>query len=271
MPELPEVETTKRGLAPHLSGHTITQVVVREARLRWPVAPEVTARLPGAQLHGISRRGKYLLFETSAGCVIVHLGMSGSLRLIHPAEPAARHDHIDWVFDHGLALRLRDPRRFGAMLWGGDTPLGHSLLANLGMEPMTAAFSAEYFFLALRKRAAPIKQVLMDSHVVVGVGNIYANEALFRAGIRPTTAARRLSRARVGKLATAVDATLIRAIKAGGSSLRDFLRADGTPGNFQLDYAVYGRAGKPCKVCKGAIKLIRQGQRATFYCPNCQK
>ena len=271
MPELPEVETTRRGLTPHILGQTISKVVVRQANLRWPISTEISTLLPGAKLNAISRRGKYLLFDTTAGFFIVHLGMSGSLRLVQPDEPAARHDHIDWVFGHGLSLRLRDPRRFGAVLWGGSTPLQHSLLVNLGMEPLSADFTAERFFLATRNRSAAIKQILMDSHVVVGVGNIYANEALFAAGIRPATPAQRLSRPRIAKLVAAVDATLARAINAGGSTLRDFLQADGSAGYFQLSHAVYGRAGKLCFSCKAPIKLTRMGQRATYYCAQCQK
>ncbi len=271
MPELPEVETTRRGLSPHLLQQRIAQVVVRQPRLRWPVSSEITTRLPGADLIALHRRGKYLIFETSAGAFIVHLGMSGSLRLVKPDEVLTTHDHVDWVFDHDRVLRLRDPRRFGAVLWGGATPLQHPLLASLGMEPMSAAFTPETFFQALRNRSAPIKQVLMDSHVVVGVGNIYANEALFAAGIRPTIPAKKLSRTRIAKLSAAVDATLARAIQAGGSSLRDFLKADGTPGYFQLSYAVYGREGELCFSCKAPIRLLRLGQRATFYCARCQK
>jgi formamidopyrimidine-DNA glycosylase len=271
LPELPEVETTRRGLQPHLENQAIHAVIVRHPKLRWPVPMELTTLLPGKRILGIQRRGKYLLFDTDAGCLIVHLGMSGSLRVLPAITPPGAHDHFDLVLVNGLAMRLRDPRRFGAVLWAGHNPNAHPLLANLGVEPMTAAFNAEHFFRATRSRSAPIKQVLMDSHLVVGVGNIYANEALFAAGINPKTQAKRVSLARVQRLVEAVNATLARAIRAGGSSLRDFVKADGEPGYFQLDYAVYGRANAPCRVCGKPIKHIRQGQRSTFYCAVCQK
>ena len=271
MPELPEVETTRRGLAPHLEGQTIKSVIIRHPTLRWPIPPQLTELLPGQHLRRIQRRAKYLLFDTDAGWLMVHLGMSGSLRVLPAATPPGKHDHFDLVFANGLAMRLHDPRRFGAVLWAGSDPNTHPLLATLGVEPMSAAFSAEYFFQATRSRAAPIKQVLMDSHVVVGVGNIYASEELFAAGINPKTQARRLSLARVQRLCAAVNDTLTRAIQAGGSSLRDFVKTDGEPGYFQLDAAVYGRSGEPCRKCGRPIRKIRQGQRSTFYCTACQR
>ncbi len=271
MPELPEVETTRRGLAPHLEGQTITSVIIRHPTLRWPVPQQLTTLLPGKQLHQIQRRAKYLLFDTEAGWLIVHLGMSGSLRVLPANTPPGKHDHFDLVFANGMAMRLHDPRRFGAVLWADDDPNAHPLLASLGMEPMTDAFTAEKFFQDTRTRSAPIKQVLMDSHLLVGVGNIYASEALFVAGINPKTQAKRLSLARVQRLCDAVNITLERAIRAGGSTLRDFVKTDGEPGYFQLDAAVYGRSGEPCRKCGALIRQIRQGQRSTFYCAVCQR
>ena len=271
MPELPEVETTRRGLAPHLEGQKIQSVIIRHPTLRWPIPPQLGSLLAGQGLRQIQRRAKYLLFDTEAGWLIVHLGMSGSLRVLPANTPPGKHDHFDLVFSHGIAMRLCDPRRFGAVLWAGSTPETHPLLVDLGMEPMTAEFTAEKFYLATRTRTAPIKQVLMDSHLLVGVGNIYASEALFGAGINPKTPAKRLSKARVQKLCASVNNTLERALLAGGSTLRDFVKIDGEPGYFQLESAVYGRAGAACRNCGGVIRQIRQGQRSTFYCPRCQR
>ena len=271
MPELPEVETTRRGLAPHLEGQTIQSVSIRHPTLRWPVPQEITTLLPGIQLRHIQRRAKYLLFDTAAGWLIVHLGMSGSLRVLPAHTPPGKHDHFDLVFTNGMAMRLHDPRRFGAVLWAGQEPDTHPLLATLGMEPMTTDFTAEKFFRDTRTRSAPIKQVLMDSHLLVGVGNIYASEALFVAGINPKTQAKRLSLARVQRLCAAVNATLERAILAGGSTLRDFVKINGEPGYFQLNADVYGRSGEPCRKCSAPIRQIRQGQRSTFYCAVCQR
>ena len=271
MPELPEVETTRRGLAPHLEGQLIKTVVIRHPTLRWPVPPQLTTLLPGQRIRQIQRRGKYLLFETDVGWLIVHLGMSGSLRVVPATTLPEKHDHFDLVLRSGQLMRLRDPRRFGAVLWAGEDVMQHKLLAGLGVEPMTAEFSAEQLYKATRGRAAAIKLVLMDSHLVVGVGNIYANEALFAAGINPKTCANRLSLARLQRLVTAVNDILARAILAGGSSLRDFVKTDGEPGYFQQEYAVYGRADVPCRQCKRPIKQIRQGQRSTFYCTVCQR
>ncbi len=270
MPELPEVETTRRGLAPHLEGQTIQAVVIRHPSLRWPVPQQLKTLLRGQRIRHIQRRAKYLLFDTEVGWLIVHLGMSGSLRVLPANTPPGKHDHFDLVLSNGMAMRLCDPRRFGAVLWAGDDPGAHPLLATLGMEPMTAEFTAEKFFQATRTRAAAIKQVLMDGHLLVGVGNIYASEALFAAGINPKTQARRLSLARVQRLHDAVNATLQRALRAGGSTLRDFVKTDGEPGYFQLESAVYGRAGEACRRCGATIRQIRQGQRSTFYCPGCQ-
>jgi formamidopyrimidine-DNA glycosylase len=269
MPELPEVETTRVGLLPRLRGRTLKRVVVRNPRLRWPVPPDLEARLAGQALRDMTRRGKYLLFDFGPATQIVHLGMSGSLRFVEPDEPAALHDHIDWLFDDGTVLRLRDPRRFGAVLWTDDAAR-HPLLAHLGPEPLTATFDAAWLHAQCRRRSAAIKQVIMDAAVVVGVGNIYASESLFHAGIRPATAARRLSRPACERLAEAIKRVLAAAIAAGGSSLRDYVATDGELGYFQLQTRVYDREGLPCKTCGTPIRRIVQGQRASFYCPVCQ-
>jgi formamidopyrimidine-DNA glycosylase len=269
MPELPEVETTRQGLLPRLQGRTLRHVVVRNPRLRWPIPDDLEARLQGQTLQSLSRRGKYLLFDFGATTQIVHLGMSGSLRFTEPDEPAALHDHVDWLFDDGTTLRLRDPRRFGAVLLS-EQAMQHPLLAHLGPEPLTPAFDAAYLHAQCQRRSAAIKQVIMDAQVVVGVGNIYASESLFHAGIRPTTAARRLSRPACARLATAIKQVLSAAIAAGGSSLRDYVHSSGELGYFQLQTRVYDREGKPCKTCATPIRRIVQGQRASFYCPKCQ-
>ncbi|HEY9099919.1 MAG TPA: bifunctional DNA-formamidopyrimidine glycosylase/DNA-(apurinic or apyrimidinic site) lyase [Thiobacillus sp.] len=270
MPELPEVETTRLGLLPRLQGRTLTRIVVRNARLRWPVPDDLGTRLEGSVLDGLSRRGKYLLFDFGLATQLVHLGMSGSLRFAGPDEPAALHDHIDWIFDDHTVLRLRDPRRFGAVLLTPD-PAQHPLLAHLGPEPLTPAFDAAYLHAQCQRRSAAIKQVIMDAGTVVGVGNIYASESLFHAGIRPTTGARRLSRPACARLTAAIKHVLTAAIAAGGSSLRDYVHSSGELGYFQLQTRVYDREGQPCKTCKTPIRRIVQGQRASFYCPECQR
>jgi len=270
MPELPEVETTRLGLQPRLQGRTLTRIVVRNPRLRWPVPDDLETRLTGRVLHTLTRRGKYLLFDFGAATQIVHLGMSGSLRFAEAGEPAALHDHVDWLFDDGTLLRLRDPRRFGAVLWTEDANT-HPLLAHLGPEPLTPAFDAAYLYAHCQRRSAAIKQVIMDAQTVVGVGNIYASESLFHAGIRPATAARRLSRPACARLVAAIKQVLTAAIAAGGSSLRDYVHSSGELGYFQLQTKVYDRAGLPCKTCATAIRRIVQGQRASFYCPVCQR
>ena len=270
MPELPEVETTRRGLEPRLDGKILEAVEIRDRRLRWPIPAELGARLAGRRLLSIKRRGKYLLFDFGGLWQIVHLGMSGSLRFVGRDEPAALHDHVDWQFSGGETLRLRDPRRFGAVLLGDD-PASHPLLAHLGPEPLTADFTAAHLHAACHGRKTAIKNLIMDSRVVVGVGNIYASESLFRAGIRPGRAAGRLTRAECGRLADAIKTTLQNAVDAGGSSLRDYVATDGELGYFQLHTRVYDRAGLPCKVCGTPIKKLVTGQRSTFYCPVCQK
>ena len=270
MPELPEVETTRLGLLPRLQGHALRHIIVRNPRLRWPVPTDLETRLSGRTLEALTRRGKYLLFDFGSATQLVHLGMSGSLRLIAADEPAALHDHIDWIFDDSTTLRLRDPRRFGAVLWTEDVA-GHPLLAHMGPEPLTPAFDAPYLHTQCQRRTAAIKQVIMDAQVVVGVGNIYASESLFHAGIRPATAAHRLSRPACARLKEAIQHVLTAAIAAGGSSLRDYVHSSGELGYFQLQTRVYDREGQPCKTCTTPIRRIVQGQRASFYCPQCQR
>ena len=270
MPELPEVETTRLGLLPRLLGRQVHSLTVRNSSLRWPVPSDLASQLTGKPLIGLARRGKYLLFDFGSGTQIVHLGMSGSLRFAEPHEACGAHDHIDWAFDDGTLLRLRDPRRFGAVLWAPD-PLLHPLLARLGPEPLSEAFDGAYLVAQCRKRSAAIKQVIMDSHVVVGVGNIYASESLFHAGIRPGTAAQQLTRPACARLVAAVKRVLTAAIAAGGSSLRDYVQTSGDLGYFQLHTQVYNRAGLPCKHCGSPIRRIVQGQRASFFCPHCQR
>ncbi|WP_042299427.1 bifunctional DNA-formamidopyrimidine glycosylase/DNA-(apurinic or apyrimidinic site) lyase [Paraburkholderia kururiensis] len=276
MPELPEVEVTRRGIEPYVAGRRVARVDVRTAALRWPVPAGLARLLRGRTVHKVERRGKYLLFEIDEGWFIVHLGMTGTLRVLRnlPHLPAAgKHDHIDWIFDDFI-LRFRDPRRFGAVLWhpreAGDV-LGHPLLASLGIEPFAPAFSGALLHRKTRGRKVSIKQALLAGDIVVGVGNIYASESLFRAGIRPTTPAGRVSLARYELLADAIRATLAAAIEKGGSTLRDFVGSDGESGYFQLDYFVYDRAGQPCRVCGTPIRQIVQGQRSTYYCPGCQR
>jgi formamidopyrimidine-DNA glycosylase len=270
MPELPEVETTRLGLVARIVGRRVQQVVVREYRLRWPVPRNLASRLKGAVVHSIRRRGKYLLFDCGSGHLLVHLGMSGRLTVVTPDHPLRRHDHVDIAFEGGDVVRFNDPRRFGAMLWVRD-PERHALLKGLGVEPFDEAFSGELLHRLSRGRRVPVKQFVMDAHVVTGIGNIYANEALFAAGIHPARAAGRLSRQRHDRLALEIRRTLQRALAAGGSTLRDFVASDGRPGYFQLEYAVYGREGEPCPTCAATVRALRHGGRSTFYCPACQR
>ena len=271
MPELPEVETTRRGLEPLLVGQRIRTAVVRNRRLRLPVPRRLPQLLAGATVASLARRGKYLLADGGAGTLIVHLGMSGRLWVVRDNAPPAAHDHFDLVLENGTVVRLRDPRRFGLVLWQPGDPLAHALLARMGPEPLSDAFDGPALHAATRGRSVRIKQLLMDSRVVAGVGNIYANEALFRAGIHPRTAAGRLTRGRCALLAEKVRETLELAIVAGGSSLRDYVRSDGLAGNYQTQFLVYDRAREPCRQCGTPIREIRQGQRSTYYCPKCQK
>jgi formamidopyrimidine-DNA glycosylase len=270
MPELPEVEVTRRSLLPRLTGQRVTSVVVRNPALRYPVAPDIAAFVVGGTLRDIQRRAKYLLLDFGRGVLLIHLGMSGSLRLVPTDTPAGTHDHVDLQFEQ-VVLRFHDPRRFGAVIWmhSGDRP--HKLLEQLGVEPLSEGFTAEFLHRVTRERRAAVKQVLMDSHVIAGVGNIYASESLFRAGVRPAVAARRLSRAQCGRLVAAIRSTLEDALAAGGSTLRDFVASDGRPGYFQQQYFVYGRTGEPCRRCGTPIRQLRLGQRSTFHCPTCQR
>jgi len=273
MPELPEVEVVRRGLQARALGRTVRGVALRAPRLRWPVPPDLDARLRGRAPHAIERRGKYLLLRFDGGWLIVHLGMSGSLRFVAaPAPPPGRHDHLDLLFDDGV-LRLHDPRRFGAVLWHPDVDgdvAGHPLLRVLGVEPFSEAFDGALLHRATRGRRQAIKQLLLAGRVVVGVGNIYASESLFRAGIRPSTPAGRLGRARCDRLAEAIRETLSDAIGRGGSTLRDFVASDGSTGYFQLDCFVYGRAGESCRRCGTPVRVRITQQRATYWCPACQ-
>lgn len=274
MPELPEVEVTRRGIAPPLRGQPLLAAVVRVPALRYPLPRDLDTLLQGRRLVDISRRGKYLLLDFGTGHLLIHLGMSGSLRLVKADSAAAKHDHLDLVFGPGsrpVALRLRDPRRFGAVLWLEGDPGMHPLLRILGIEPLTDQFDARWLKERLAGLKAAIKPTLMDSHRVVGIGNIYASESLYRAGIDPRTPAGRVSLPRLERLVSAIKATLTAAIEAGGSSLRDFIRSDGSSGYFQQQYFVYGRTGEACRVCGRTIRELRQGQRATFYCPGCQR
>jgi formamidopyrimidine-DNA glycosylase len=271
MPELPEVETTRRGIAPHITGRIVAQVLVREPRLRWPVPHELVEQLPGQTILAVGRRGKYLLLGTATGTALVHLGMSGSLRFIETVTPPGTHDHVDIVFTDGCALRFRDPRRFGSLLWTTHPSEEHPLLRDLGPEPLDEGFSGDYLSAAARGRKVAVKPFIMNSHVVVGIGNIYANEALYLAGIHPRRAAGRIGRDRYDRLAAAIRRVLNESITAGGTTLRDFINGVGEPGYFAIHLHVYGRAGEPCPACTQPIREIRQGQRSTFYCPACQK
>ena len=270
MPELPEVETTRLGIAPHVEGKLVKAVTIRQKSLRWPVPESLKKELPGNRIRSISRRAKYLLLETAAGCVLIHLGMSGSLRMVKVGEIPRKHDHLDIVLEGGQVLRFHDPRRFGCILWLQGDPAGHPLLAGLGPEPLSKDFRAAWLYKVSRKRKTPVKNLIMDSHIVAGVGNIYANEALFAAGINPKRAAGSISLARYEKLVTEIKAVLSRAIKVGGTTLRDFVGGDGKPGYFRQSLQVYGRGGESCPVCGRVLREIRLGQRSTVFCPGCQ-
>jgi len=271
MPELPEVETTRRGIAPSLEGRRIARVVVRERRLRWPVPRGLEKKLEGRRVTGVRRRAKYLLIDTDGGTLIAHLGMSGSLRVLGDDAELIDHDHVDLVLDSGRILRFNDPRRFGCLLWAGDEPDSHPLLENLGPEPLEPGFDGEYLWRRARGRRVAIKLFIMNAQVVVGVGNIYASEALFRAGIRPTTPAHRVSRVRMAALAGAIRDVLGEAIRVGGTTLRDYVNPDGLPGYFRQRLFVYERSGEPCRRCGTPIRHLVQGQRSTYWCPTCQR
>ena len=271
MPELPEVETTRRGIEPHVVGRRITRLAVHERRLRWPVDLALVSAVAGSAIRHAGRRAKYLLIETDAGTLILHLGMSGSLRVLPLATPRIAHDHFDIELDSGQTLRFNDPRRFGSLLFTHTDPARHPLLAKLAPEPLAAEFSGEYLWKVTRRREVAIKQLIMNSQLVVGVGNIYASEALFRARIRPRRRARSLSRVECGKLVRAIKATLSMAVKVGGTTLRDYVGADGNPGYFRQKLYVYERAGAPCRVCGKPVRQFTQGQRSTYWCSTCQQ
>ena len=271
MPELPEVETTRRTLVPHVVGRRIRDVVVRNGALRWPVPRDLPRSLRGKRVEAIRRRGKYLLFDTRHGHLLVHLGMSGRLTLVAGNAPARTHDHVDLRLEGDKVLRLTDPRRFGAMLWLPQPAEDHALLSGLGLEPLEKGFTGAALHAAARGRRLPVKQFLMDGRVVTGVGNIYASEALFRAGVHPVRSVDRVSRESWNRIARAVKETLNHALDAGGTTLRDFASPEGRAGGYQHKRLVYGREGEPCQACGRRIRALRQGQRSTFYCPGCQR
>ena len=277
MPELPEVEVTRLGIAPHLQGQKLSAVKVLDGRLRWPVPSNLPKILPGQKVHSIDRRGKYLLIEMDMGHLLIHLGMTGTLRVLPCSEPLKTHDRVTFEFGK-FSLRLHDPRKFGAVLWHPKTKgalVKHVLLQKLGVEPFSSEFAGELgaaiLYQASRKRSIAVKQFLLAGQAVVGVGNIYCSESLFMAGIHPTKAAGKLTRLQCVRLAEAVRVILKKAIDAGGSSLKDFVNSEGDPGHFMVQTKVYDRKGLPCKVCKTPITQIVQGQRSTYFCPQCQK
>ncbi len=270
MPELPEVETTLRGITDHIKGKKVSQVIVRKRQLRWLIPMDLPVLLHNKYLLGITRRGKYLLLEFMHGTAIFHLGMSGTLCIVATKKIPEKHDHVDICFGR-TTLRFNDPRRFGCLLWHAGEITEHRLLQHLGPEPLTAEFTAEYLFISSRKRMQPVKQFIMDSKVVVGVGNIYANESLFKAQIKPLRKACRLSRKNCEDLVRQIKEILKKAIEQGGTTLKDFVGGDGKPGYFKQELLVYGRAGEPCVECGKALKESRLGQRSTVYCTHCQK
>ncbi|MDR2215771.1 MAG: bifunctional DNA-formamidopyrimidine glycosylase/DNA-(apurinic or apyrimidinic site) lyase [Nevskiaceae bacterium] len=271
MPELPEVETTRSGIEPHVTGRTIERLAVHERRLRWPIARTLAAWAQGQKITQVRRRAKYLLLRLERGWLMLHLGMSGSLRVLPVRTALDAHDSFDIEMDSGWTLRYNDPRRFGSLFHLKGDPARHKLLRDLAPEPLEPAFNADYLFRVTRKRSAAIKQVIMNSHLVVGVGNIYASEALFRARIRPGRAAKSLSRAECAALVTAIRAVLRMAIPHGGTTLRDYVGADGKPGYFKRKLWVYERAGLPCRRCGATVRKRAQGQRSTYYCAQCQQ
>lgn len=270
MPELPEVETTCRGIEPYIKGKTIEQLIVRQTQLRWPIPRDLPSIVKNQSVLSVTRRAKYIVIEFQHGRLLVHLGMSGSLRLAETDLPAAKHDHVDMVIKSGLVLRYTDPRRFGAWLWTKSPLEEHKLIKDLGPEPLTDEFFAEYLIEQAKGRKVPIKTLIMNAHVVVGVGNIYANEALFLAGIHPKRAAGRISEIRLGVLVNQIKSVLQAAIDQGGTTLKDFVGGDGKPGYFKQSLHVYGRAGLPCDQCGNQLREIRLAQRATVFCKFCQ-
>ena len=271
MPELPEVETTCRGIAPHIEGQRINKVIVRQPRLRWPVPESISQLLTASLLHSVQRRAKYLLLKFDKGTLLIHLGMSGSLRIVPMSEAVGKHDHVEFVFSNEKILRLTDPRRFGAVLWLGENPDKHPLLSKLGPEPLSDAFNGEHLFTLSRTRKLTVKQFIMDQSIVTGVGNIYASEALFGSRIRPMTAAGKISRARYNRLSAVIKEVLSQAITQGGTTLRDFVGSDGKPGYFKQHLHVYGRAGLACTQCRRPLKELKLASRSTVYCSHCQR
>ncbi|TVQ72921.1 MAG: bifunctional DNA-formamidopyrimidine glycosylase/DNA-(apurinic or apyrimidinic site) lyase [Oceanospirillales bacterium] len=270
MPELPEVETTCRGIAPYTEAQTITAMTIRQPSLRWPIPTELSELLPGQCVDRVTRRAKYIQLEMDKGELLIHLGMSGSLRVMPLGSPVGKHDHVDIELSNGYLIRFTDPRRFGAILWQAKNTQ-HALLQALGPEPLSEAFDSDYLYRCCLGRKQPIKQRIMDNHVVVGVGNIYASEALFAAGIDPRRAAGRISKERLARLVVEIKRILDYAITRGGTTLRDFVGGDGKPGYFQQELFVYGRKGEPCKTCGHQLKEVRLGQRSSVYCPQCQR
>ena len=271
MPELPEVETTVRGLSPHLTGRIISKVEVHESRLRWPVPANLAQLVCGQEIRSVYRRGKYILIELSDGCLLMHLGMSGSIRLSSLQEPLGRHDHVELEIEQKIRLRLRDPRRFGCVLWVDGEPLKAPLLSHLGVEPLSEDFDGRYLYCLSKNRRSPIKSFIMDSRVVVGIGNIYASEALHRCGINPLRATNRIALLRYQRLVVAVVETLQAAIAVGGTTLRDFVNGNGLPGYFQQELLVYGREDEPCVNCGSTIQRCVISQRSTYFCAKCQR
>jgi formamidopyrimidine-DNA glycosylase len=271
MPELPEVETTLRGIKPSIIDQKVTKVIVRHPRLRWPIPVDLNDQLAGRTLLKLSRRNKYLLFQFSNGTLILHLGMSGRLRVLDHPLPAQKHDHVDILFGNDKYLRFTDPRRFGALLWTSEDPALHPLLVDIGPEPLTQAFDGDYLWESASGRKSAVKSFIMDGKIVAGVGNIYATEALFQARIKPQTHAGKVSRAQYQLLAEAIKTVLKQAIVKGGTTLRDYSKSDGTPGYFQIELKVYGKEGKPCPRCGTTLKSTRIGQRSSVYCPKCQR
>ncbi len=270
MPELPEVEVCRLGILPHLKNHTVKDVIIRNARLRWPI-PEGVKTVIGQKVENIERRSKYLLLKFSTGTLLIHLGMSGTIRIIACDVEVTKHDHFDLVLSTGKVLRLNDPRRFGAVLWFEDHIDQQGLLTKLGPEPLSDEFSAGYLFSKAKNRKVPIKTFLMNNHIVVGVGNIYANEALFKAGIHPATPAGAISAQKFDELTLIIKEVLSAAIKQGGTTLKDFTQVDGKPGYFAQALMVYGRAGEPCVTCSTTLEEIRQAGRSSVFCPHCQQ
>lgn len=271
MPELPEVETTRRGISPLLEGRRVSTVNIRNPNLRQPIQTGLPQRLAGQKLQVVERRAKYLLFRFDVGTLIVHLGMSGSLRITEPMTRFKKHDHVEFVFDSAFCLRLHDPRRFGLVLWTEEPPKRHPLLRHLGPEPWDERFNGDYLHNAARRRRAAVKNFIMNNRIVVGVGNIYASEALHRAKVHPNRAAGRISNLRYNAIVLAVQEVLKEAIDLGGTTLRDFVQSDGEPGYFRVQLRVYGRQGEPCTCANGVIRQVAIGQRSSFYCPRCQR